>query len=230
MRTPNPQRWETLAKRYEAGESVADLAAQFGVTERTLRCAYLPRLRKEGLVTRRDRSGPRPKPWPSDKDRALAADYEAGHERSDLMERYHLAPRTLNERLSMLRKAGLVSRRDRPEPNVQRMLAMAAAYNDGATLSDIAKRFGYASDNAVNVRLYMLRRLGLLTREARHGARPDPNILARHDQIVTMWSAGTSRRDIADALGVSLGQVGFSVHLERSRRALEASLERGLEA
>lgn len=219
-----------IAAAYEAGESVDSLAARFNLSPRTLRCAYLPQMRAAGLVTRRDRPGKQAEPWPTERDRALAADYEAGEDRAVLMERYGIKTRrSLAERLVRLRKLGLVTRNDKPSADVAKMSAIAEAYNAGTPAKELMRRFGYSSMNSMNVRLNTLRRMGLITRPARHGNPSSPALQERHERIVELWRTGMKRSDIAERLGTSRFAVDRSIHIARSRAALEASLEGALE-
>lgn len=222
-------RGEAIASMYESGADVTAVAEAFGVSVKTLRCCYLPQLRKAGLITRRERPGRAPG-GTSERDAELARLYEEGMSHDDLAAKFRITKRTVYERLVALRRAGLVTRRGNAVQNIGRSLAIAAAYNAGTPVAEIAKEFGYANANSINVKLYSLRKQGLLTGYRNAGAAKGKDGTAeRHAEAVRLRGLGKTRAEIADILGVHENVIDTIMFIENGRRALEQGLEASLE-
>lgn len=243
MSTLSPHRAQQIADLYNSGLSVDEIAEQLGIAVSTLRCAYLPHIRKIGLTDRREKRGPRPgtyvqKPL-SPLEQAILSDINGGMSAKEVEAAYNLSSSEVAAIRARLYRRNLIVHSSHRTRSLRRALLVAESYNLGLPTKDIAAKHGFANANSLGVYLYALRRMGLLTRPPHRGHAPDPNREERYAEVMRLHDTGLKRNEIAKRLGLAPATVSRMVSIELGRRAiedlrsqpggLEAVLEGGLE-
>ena len=201
-----------LAEQYGAGRTQDDLAAELGVSRSTVRAWR----HAAGIPTR---PGGRPSRMPLEELEELVA---AGATAYEIAERYGLHEVTVRQ---VCERHGLKLRPMRPHLDEETAQAICAAYAEGLSYAELAKRFG--------VSRYWI---AWLARKGRLTPRPRYVVTAPVEEILARYDAGETAPRIAEALGVKEPTVRFwirkrrrtlppTLHADPLREALRAGAE-----